>query len=91
VALLAVLAEWNSGGSYLQRVANLQNAPVARNGQTVTPNGSYGAGYYLSAATVHDNGWLDHLGGGGDMNWYFAGPGDKGDWSLRGEDLVTIS
>jgi hypothetical protein len=64
---------------------------VTLNGQTVTPNGSYRAGYSLNAATVRDNGWSDHLEGGGNPDWYFAGPGDESDRSLRGEVLVNIS
>ena len=90
-ALLAVLAEWNSGESYLQRIANLQSAPATMNGQTVDPNGSYRAGYYLNAATVHDNGLSDHLEGGGDLDWVFASLGDKTDRSHRGKVLVNIS
>jgi hypothetical protein len=65
-ATLAVLAEWNSRASYLQRLTNLQNAPVTRSGQTVNPNESYRAGYYINAATVQDNGVSDHLVGTGD-------------------------
>jgi hypothetical protein len=90
-ALLAVLAEWSSGESYLQRIANLQNAPVTVNGQTVNPNGSYGAGYSLNAATVHDNGLSDHLEGGGDLDWVFASLGDKLDHLRPGEFKVKIS
>src|SRR5262249_55665927 len=48
VALEAMLKEWTSSGSYLQRVANLWNAPVTMSGQTVNPNGSYTAGYCLT-------------------------------------------
>ena len=90
-ALLAILAEWNSGESYLQRIANLQNAPVTLNGQTVTPNGSYRAGYYLNAATVRDNGFSDHLGGGGGLGWLFASVSDKTEDLFPGEFLVKIS
>ena len=90
-ALLAVLAEWNSGESYLQRIANLQNAPVTLNGQTVAPNGRYRAGYYLSAATVRDNGSSDHLGGGGGLDWLFASVSDKTEDPFPGEFLVKIS
>ena len=77
-ALLAVLAEWNSGESYLQHIANLQNAPATMNGQTVNPNGSYPAVYYLNATTVHDNGLSDQL-EGGDLDWVFASLDDKTD------------
>jgi hypothetical protein len=90
-ALLAVLKEWNSGASYLQRVANLQGAPATMNGQTVVPNGSYQAGYYLNTATVHDNGLTDHLGGGGDLDWVFASLSDKIEQPLSGEIVVNIS
>jgi hypothetical protein len=94
IALEAILAEWNSGESYLQRVANLQNAPVTMGGQAVNPNGSYTAGYYLTAATVHDNGVSDHLEGKGGQDWYFAslsGPNkDKTDQN-GGEVVAGIS
>ena len=90
-ALLAVLAEWNSGASYLQRIANLQNAPVTMSGQTVNPNGSYRAGYYLNAATLHDNGVSDHLEGEGAQDWYFASLGDKIEQLSLHEVVAKIS
>ena len=65
-ATLAVLAEWNSSASYLRRITNQQTAPVTRSVQTVNPNDSYRAGYYLNAATVQDNGVSDHRVGKGD-------------------------
>ena len=94
VALDAILAEWNSGESYLQRIANLQNAPVTMSGPTVNPNGSYTAGYYLNAATVHDNGVSDHLEGKGGQDWFFArltGTKQDKDDLHNGEVVVGIS
>jgi hypothetical protein len=61
------------------------------NGQTVNPNGSYRAGYYLNAANVHDNGVSDHLQGGGGLDWYFASLGDKIDRLSPGEVVARIS
>jgi hypothetical protein len=90
-ALLAVLAEWDSGASYLQRIADLQDAPVTVNGQTVNPDGGYTAGYYLNGATVKDNGVTDHLAGAGARDWYFASLGDKIDKHSKGEVITTIS
>jgi phosphodiesterase/alkaline phosphatase D-like protein len=72
-ALEAVLNEWNrSDESYLQRVANLQNAPATAGGQTVSPNGSYTAAKYLTASTVHDNGVVDKLEGNGGLDWFLG-------------------
>src|SRR5262249_53456579 len=69
-ALMAILDEWRRADeSYLQRVANLQNAPV--NG--VVPNGmSLNGSYLLNASTVHDSGAGDQLDGGPGMEWFFA-------------------
>jgi hypothetical protein len=90
-ALLAVMAEWSSSESYLQRIANLQNAPVTMTGQTVNPNGNYQAGYFLNATTVHDNGVSDHLQGGSAQDWYFASLGDKINQVRSGEVVTRIS
>jgi hypothetical protein len=49
---------------------------VTKNGQTVVPNGTYQAGYYLNGTTVHDNGFADRL-EGGDLAWYFASLDDQ--------------
>ncbi len=94
LALEAILEEWNSTDSYLQRVADLQNAPVSMSGQIVNPNGSYTAHYYLSAATVLDDGVSDHLEGDDGLDWFFASltatKKDKVDLQ-SGEVLVGIS
>ena len=89
-ALLAILAEWNSGASYLQRIANLQNAPVTTSGQTVEPNSNYLAGFYLNAATVHDNDVSDRLDGDGGLDWYFASLGDKAKHLSRREIVTRL-
>ncbi len=91
----ALFMEWsNPSESYLQRVANLQNAPAAAGGQTVYPNGSYTAGYYLTAATVHDNGVADHLESHGGLDWFFAqqtgSNRDKIDGLTAGDILIEI-
>jgi Ca2+-binding RTX toxin-like protein len=69
-ALVALLTEWSRADeSYLQRVANLSNNTV--NG--VAPNGlGQNAGYFLTSATVHDDGAGNYLEGGPGMDWYFA-------------------
>jgi hypothetical protein len=64
---------------------------VTVNGQTVNPDGSYTAGYYLNAATVQDNGVSAHLEDSGNLDWYFASLGDKIDRLNKGEVATTIS
>jgi hypothetical protein len=56
VALMSILAEWQSADSYATRVSNLQSGPypLAR-GNTVT-----------------DDGGTDKLTGGGGLDWFFA-------------------
>jgi len=68
-ALDAILAEWSrTDESYLQRVANLSNSTVS----SVSPDGSYTAGFYLNAATVHADGAGNVLEGGSGLDWFFA-------------------
>ncbi len=77
-ALVAVLKEWSrTDASYQQRVANLSNASAGG----VNPNGSYAAGYFLTASTVKSDGSENKLKGGSGMDWYFAnldGVGNNG-------------
>jgi hypothetical protein len=94
-ALEAILNEWaRTGESYQQRVANLQNAAVTIGSTTVKPNGSYAAGYYLTTATVLDNGVSDNLKGHGGRDWFFAQPSgpnaDKIDGFTDGDVTVGI-
>jgi hypothetical protein len=60
-------------------------------GQTVHPNGSYRAGYYFNAVTVHDSGVSDHLEDEGGQDWYFASLGDKIEQLSRGDVVAKIS
>jgi hypothetical protein len=78
-ALIALMTEWSqTDESYLQRVANLSNSTV--NGVSPNLTGLNG-GYFLNAATVHDNGADNELQGGPGMDWFFAnldGSGNNG-------------
>jgi hypothetical protein len=74
-ALDSILAEWaRTDESYSQRVANLSNGTAS----SVSPDGSYTAGFYLNAATmhnaatVHDDGAGNQLDGGPGQDWFFA-------------------
>src|SRR5262249_6920407 len=63
-ALNAIMAEWSrTDASYAVRIAHL------RDGQSGGLNGPY----LLNAATVHNNGAADRLGGGPGLDWFFAG------------------
>lgn len=78
VALDALAAEWGRADETVeQKVANLQNTLVG----TTSPNGTYTAGYFLTSATVHDDGVGNTLLGRGDVDWFFAnldGVGNNG-------------
>lgn len=65
VALLALLAEWNSSNSYNDRVANL------RDGTGATP-GLNGVFYLNAGTTVSDDNKQDSLSGGSGRDWIFA-------------------
>jgi hypothetical protein len=80
-----------SAGRAIADPATPQIDPATRGGQTVNPNDSYWAAFYLNAATVHGNGVSDHLEGKGDLDWYFASLGDKIDRLRRGEVVADIS
>jgi N-acetylneuraminic acid mutarotase len=75
-ALYAIMKEWGrTDESYLQRVANLQNAPATAGTQTAAPNGTYSAGYYLNATAVHDNQKADTIVGtksNSALDWFLA-------------------
>jgi hypothetical protein len=63
LALEAILAEWQSGDSYSTRISKIK-AGLA-------------GGYKLVwGKTVHDNGQVVTLTGGGGMNWFFKGAKD---------------
>jgi uncharacterized repeat protein (TIGR01451 family) len=97
-ALEAILQEWaRTDESYLQRVANLENAPVSIGSQTVNPDGSYTAGFYLTPSTVHDNGVRDYLNGHAAhdngiaaRDWFFAqlGGSEQDKMSRRRKDEI---
>ncbi len=63
-ALALILAEWTSGNTYAQRVANLTDG-------TGTANPLNG-GVFLNLATVFDDGSLDTLTGNAGLDWFFA-------------------
>jgi RHS repeat-associated protein len=67
-ALCALLAEWGrTDEDYQTRVDHLRGStPGARNGA-----------FFLTAATVHDNGVTDLLVGGDGLDWFFAGAQDR--------------
>ena len=60
-SLYAISNQWNSGGSYVQRIRNL------RTGNKVPQ---------LNSTTVHNDGERDELRGGGGLNWFFGGIDD---------------
>jgi hypothetical protein len=63
VALLALLAEWNSDRSYEDRVANISNGtgPILDD-----------LSFHLDGDTVHDDADLDRLIGGRGDDWFFG-------------------
>jgi hypothetical protein len=64
IALEAILAEWRSADSYTTRISKIK--------------AGLPGGYKLVwGTTVHDNGKVDTLAGGGGMNWFFKGTKDK--------------
>jgi Ca2+-binding RTX toxin-like protein len=60
-ALLSIMAEWQSHGSYLQRTANLRDG-----------GGLNGSIVLRAGVTVHDDSKTDALTGGGGRDWLFA-------------------
>jgi hypothetical protein len=64
IALEAILGEWQSADSYTTRISKIK--------------AGLPGGYKLVwGTTVHDNGKVDTLTGGGGMNWFFKGTKDK--------------
>jgi hypothetical protein len=84
-ALDGLLTEWSrTDESYAQKVANLSNGTVNR----VAPNGlGQNGGYFLNAATVHDDGSGNLLEGGAGLDWFFANLDGVGNDGVR--DRVT--
>ena len=84
-ALLAILAEWNSGGKYEKRVANVR----------VGGNSLAGTGIRLSkGATVFADDSADRLTGGNGRDWFFTDNGqdtvtDRTSNELRNDDLTA--
>jgi hypothetical protein len=66
-ALSAIMAEWTSGRSYADRIANLSGT-----GSGLRANGSDFLIASGPSATVFDNGVSDVLHGGSGMDWFFA-------------------
>jgi Ca2+-binding RTX toxin-like protein len=67
-ALSQIMAEWTSGHSYNERVANLQSGGVNR------VNGDV----FLNDTTVTDDGASDFLSGDGGRDWFFANIEEEG-------------
>ena len=67
VALSAVLAEWSSGRSYQNRIANLRGT-----GTGTRSNGNTFLKLSGSNATVFDDSDKDNLTGGSGRDWFFA-------------------
>jgi uncharacterized repeat protein (TIGR01451 family) len=79
-ALLAIVNEWNSGGDFSARTGNLTSGSGGQNG-----------GYYLNAATVHDNGGPDTLIGGSGMTMMYRGLGDRINMRQGGGTIISMS
>ena len=82
-ALLAILAEWNAGGKYEKRVANVREGA----------GGLTGTGFRLvKESTVFSDGSADRLSGGNGRDWFFSDNGqdtntDRGSNELRNNEL----
>jgi uncharacterized delta-60 repeat protein len=72
-----IVAEWNSGSDYADRVAHLTGTPGGLNGTA-----------FLSAATVHDDGVKDVLTGGKDLDWFVVSALDTLD--LKSPELKLV-
>jgi uncharacterized delta-60 repeat protein len=64
-ALFAIMAEWNSGHTYAQRVANIRNGSGG-----AALNGSYFLNPDGATPTVHDDGATDTLTGSTGTDWF---------------------
>jgi hypothetical protein len=74
IALYAIMSEWGTNESYLQRVANLQNFSATAGTQTVAPDGTY-KGFFLNPFDVHDNQKSDIIYGtksNSTLDWFLA-------------------
>ncbi len=81
-ALTALRAEWGRTDlSYQARINHLDGAVA----------GGLNGSYLLDAQTVHDDGAVDQLFGGGGMDWFFAGPSDVLSNVKRGDVITKIS
>ncbi len=69
--------EWNSAQPYATRVTNIRDG-----------SGGY-AGPQLNTSTVFDDGAVDTLLGGGDLDWFLVGLGDLTD-EEAGEILTPL-
>ena len=80
-ALLAILAEWMSKNTYLQRTANLRNGSG--------PGGGLNDPFFLEAGvTVFDDGSTDILSGNPGQDWFFASLVDDLITDLTAKELV---
>ena len=70
VALLAMLAEWNSAHSFMDRVNNLVNGTGSVQGLNETPGGNF----FLTS--LGDDLAVDILVGAGSMDWILRHAGD---------------
>jgi uncharacterized repeat protein (TIGR01451 family) len=80
-ALLAVLDEWNSAADYATRVSHY----------TGNKAGGLNGSYYLTAATVHDDGSQNRLVAGNAMDLFFQGIGDKIQGRRLNEIVISLS
>jgi Ca2+-binding RTX toxin-like protein len=79
-ALCALMAEWTSGRSYADRVANLRGL-----GSGPRLNGNYFLTTTGPGATVPDDGAVDQLNGSAGTDWFFIGLSDVIKGSHSGE------
>ena len=65
---MAVFAEWGrTDETFQQRVSNIRG----------TTTGGLNGSYDLNSTTVHDDGVVDTLTGGGGNNWFWDASNDK--------------
>jgi Ca2+-binding RTX toxin-like protein len=77
--LALIVAEWNSGSLYADRVAHLTGTAGGLNGTA-----------FLSASTVHNDGVKDVLTGGKDSDWFVVSALDTLDLKLPELKLVIL-
>src|SRR5262249_23851776 len=61
-AIAAIMAEWTSSNSYLDRIHHLDGSKL----------GGLNGSYLINGSTVHDDTAVDTLSGGGDSDWFLA-------------------